>query len=439
MASALTDTVKQRTEEIKTSLKETDWRAELGGLQKDLKEESEEVAQHAREASEQLGHKARSAVEALPGAVQNLPTSISVGNLPEAGAKLTREASAKVGKTGKQLGAMSQRFVNKTTDLFDTVVNSIQEANDAHRLNSSRSKSISSLKGGNTKSQRYSRLESDITAMQRDSSTYCDQPEDTEQFEQWLQDFDLKTMKKEIGSIIGSNAFMAELQSRIVPLIVSYDDFWTRYFYRLHKLHAKHEAIQALTSKASEAGGPLGDGREEEEELGWGTDEEEGEEGEEGEKGVVVKEEEEEKDDEEASREEEKVTTAAFDEPIEHQTQVDGVDDESVEEPSRVEPKEEEVEEEEDVEEETEEASTADDGEVIVEKTEKTDDLKKKKEEEKDDEEEEQPEEAVEKVSSDLSSDFELDDEPLPTGGDGVVTGGGGGEDEDEDWNSDWE
>jgi hypothetical protein len=28
------------------------------------------------------------------------------------------------------------------------------------------------------------------------------------------------------------NAFMAELQSRIVPLLVEKEDFWSRYFYR---------------------------------------------------------------------------------------------------------------------------------------------------------------------------------------------------------------
>ncbi len=31
------------------------------------------------------------------------------------------------------------------------------------------------------------------------------------------------------------------MQARIVPLIVEYDAFWTRYFYRLHKLQQKHE------------------------------------------------------------------------------------------------------------------------------------------------------------------------------------------------------
>jgi BSD domain len=55
------------------------------------------------------------------------------------------------------------------------------------------------------------------------------------------QGFSLADKKPDIDSIIKDNTFMAELQSRIVPLIVEYDVFWTRYFYRLHKLTQKHE------------------------------------------------------------------------------------------------------------------------------------------------------------------------------------------------------
>ncbi len=32
--------------------------------------------------------------------------------------------------------------------------------------------------------------------------------------------------------IAASNAFMSQLESRIVPAIVDYDTFWLRYFYR---------------------------------------------------------------------------------------------------------------------------------------------------------------------------------------------------------------
>lgn len=58
---------------------------------------------------------------------------------------------------------------------------------------------------------------------------------------------------------------MAELQQRIVPLIVSHETFWTRYFYRLHKLKEQHEQRQQLAQRAAQA----------EEEIGWGDDDEE--------------------------------------------------------------------------------------------------------------------------------------------------------------------
>ena len=68
--------------------------------------------------------------------------------------------------------------------------------------------------------------------MQRNSSTYCDEPEDRADYEAWLAGFDLGAKTGDIDEIVRSNAFMAELQARIVPLIVQYDAFWTRYFYQ---------------------------------------------------------------------------------------------------------------------------------------------------------------------------------------------------------------
>lgn len=41
--------------------------------------------------------------------------------------------------------------------------------------------------GGAAPGAKYSRLDSDIAAMQRDSSTYCDEPSDTEAYDAWLQ------------------------------------------------------------------------------------------------------------------------------------------------------------------------------------------------------------------------------------------------------------
>ena len=121
---------------------------------------------------------------------------------------------------------------------------------------------LSCCRQGSGNAPKYSRLDTEISAMQRNSSTYCDQPEDAEDFATWLQvscpdafsvlhlhsmdasmqggeqgvgmaqAFNLDSKKADIETIIKDNAFMAELQSRIVPLIVQYDVFWTRYFYQ---------------------------------------------------------------------------------------------------------------------------------------------------------------------------------------------------------------
>lgn len=54
--------------------------------------------------------------------------------------------------------------------------------------------------------------------MQRDSCTYCDEPEDVEDFDAWSRSFSLEARAEDIAEILRVNAFMSELHSRIVPL-----------------------------------------------------------------------------------------------------------------------------------------------------------------------------------------------------------------------------
>jgi hypothetical protein len=42
---------------------------------------------------------------------------------------------------------------------------------------------------------------------------------------------------------------MQELQNQIVPLVVDYDMFWTRYFFRLHKLQQVENARANLVKR----------------------------------------------------------------------------------------------------------------------------------------------------------------------------------------------
>ena len=85
-------------------------------------------------------------------------------------------------------------------------------------------------------SSKYSRLEADISTMQRDSATYCEEPTDNADYQAWRAQFDMASYKPAVEALTQENAFMAELQARIVPIIVEYDAFWTRYFYQLHLL-----------------------------------------------------------------------------------------------------------------------------------------------------------------------------------------------------------
>ena len=56
------------------------------------------------------------------------------------------------------------------------------------------------------------RFEADVAAMQRDSSTYCDEPEEVDEFEAWLAGFDLAVRKPDVDHLIAENTFMSELQ-----------------------------------------------------------------------------------------------------------------------------------------------------------------------------------------------------------------------------------
>lgn len=78
----------------------------------------------------------------------------------------------------------------------------------------SRRASSKSLGGGSGGGARYSRFDADVAAMQRDSSTYCDEPEDEDDFTAWLGGFDLAGRKPDIDRLIAENTFMSELQVR---------------------------------------------------------------------------------------------------------------------------------------------------------------------------------------------------------------------------------
>ncbi|KAL0039467.1 hypothetical protein WJX79_009469 [Trebouxia sp. C0005] len=204
VASSLADSVKKNTAEITTGLKETNWRAELEAFSKGVREEEHQLRKET--------------VKRVEVAKEHLPK--------DATAQLDmkrKELAVHLQKLGVGLGGLGKTLATRTTDLFDQVRDTVVEelsASDKTKSRMKRQGSRSLSKG------KYSRLEADIS----------------------------------------NNAFMAELQARIVPVIVDYQAFWTRYFYRLHLLEARHAQRLEVAQRASRL--------QREEELAWDDAEE---------------------------------------------------------------------------------------------------------------------------------------------------------------------
>ena len=271
VANALKDAVKQQTAEITASLQNTDWKTEINALQEGLKEDTVEMSQKAKEVTEELGQKTIHVAKNLPQVVDEgrRKAVAQLEQLPGSSAARAKEAAAQLQQAGVSLSQMGHRVVANTSEMFDHFSNAIQAEMNAAQDRDSIGSSASSRSLNRGESSKFSRFDADVASMQRDSSTYCDEPDDIEDFEAWTAAFNLPGAKPDIAKILNENTFMSELQARIVPVVVDYESFWTRYFYRLHKLEEKHAKVAALASRAQI----------EEADLGWGdTDDEEEEE-----------------------------------------------------------------------------------------------------------------------------------------------------------------
>jgi hypothetical protein len=73
--------------------------------------------------------------------------------------------------------------------------------------------------------------------MQRNSATYCDEPADIEAFDAFLEEYDVEARSTQAQDVLSRNPFMSELHSRLVPLVITDETFWQRYFFRCLSFH----------------------------------------------------------------------------------------------------------------------------------------------------------------------------------------------------------
>ncbi|KAL3682998.1 hypothetical protein R1sor_001020 [Riccia sorocarpa] len=236
------------------------WSFGFGSLVKTLASKSGEVLQayqrDLHEFADGLKKETEVVAEVTVHAVKDLPHTL------ETGAVVAQESLETVGQTLEDFGGSIWRG---TTELLASVKEAVQKVDEESSANSkAKSNAARETTPVPTTNWKYSRFEAQVNAMQRDSSTYCDEPEDEEDYTSWRSSFKLADKKGDIETITKDNAFMQELQARIVPLIVEYDVFWTRYFYRLHKLQQAEEQRADLVKRATSL---------QEEELSWDVEE----------------------------------------------------------------------------------------------------------------------------------------------------------------------
>ncbi|KAF7813716.1 BSD domain-containing protein 1-like [Senna tora] len=208
---------------------DTTW--SFGGLIKTLASKSESVIESYRRDLEEFssGLKKETAVirEVASRAVMDLPASLDVG------ASVAQESLESVGQAIDDIGSSVWK---STAQII------------SHGF------------------KRYSRFDALVRALQSDVNTYLEEPEDLGNYHEWKLGFELDKKGEEIENLIEENGMIGEIYGKVVPSRIDGEIFWSRYFYRLHKLKQAEDTRAKLVKRAISG--------EEEEDLSWDFDDE---------------------------------------------------------------------------------------------------------------------------------------------------------------------
>lgn len=233
----------------------------FGGLIKTLASKSESVIESYRRDIEEFGTglKKETAVirDVASRAVKDLPASLEVG------ASVAQDSLESVGQAIDDIGSSVWRG---TAEIITHGRDALLAAEE-HDIDSPSDTNSQQLSSQSLSSQRYSRFDVQLRAIQCDENTYREEPEDLDGFSKWKLGFVLEDKSAEIENLSEGNGVMGEIYSKVVPNVVDHDTFWSRYFYRIHKLKLVEDARVNLVNRAI-----AGD---EEEDLSWDIDDDE--------------------------------------------------------------------------------------------------------------------------------------------------------------------
>ncbi|XP_059660536.1 uncharacterized protein LOC132306945 [Cornus florida] len=222
----------------------------FAGLVKTLSTKSESVLETYRRDLKEFGSglKNETAVfrEVASRAVKELPSSIEVG------------ASAAKGSVGHAIDEVWK----STAEIISQGKDTLLAPSDAD------SDTSESYNNGNQSfnSRRYSRFDAQLRTIQNDVNTYCEEPEDLDDYSKWKLGFVLEEKSEEVENLIEENGAMGAIYKRVVPNSVDHETFWCRYFYRVYKLKQQEDVRANLVKRAIAA--------ESDEELSWDVDDE---------------------------------------------------------------------------------------------------------------------------------------------------------------------
>jgi len=112
------------------------------------------------------------------------------------------------------------------------------------------------------------RQQARILALENEIGTYCTESGDRDDFLIWKKEFNLQSKTDEISRILSEREKVRESHSKLVPVTVSYSDFWERYYYKLNKLQQEDERRAALVKRATNSA------HSDEEQFSWDEEEE---------------------------------------------------------------------------------------------------------------------------------------------------------------------
>ncbi|KAJ8033020.1 BSD domain-containing protein 1 [Holothuria leucospilota] len=109
-----------------------------------------------------------------------------------------------------------------------------------------------------------------LHAIQVDPATYCNEPDEPlESYHKWLETFNVDDIKGDISELLVANSQVRSIYTKLVPAAVSHAEFWSRYYYKVHKLDQDEARRTALKERADMTSSQTFD-----EDLGWGDEDE---------------------------------------------------------------------------------------------------------------------------------------------------------------------